>query len=419
MKVLTTASLLLPIALMIASCASKIDRTSSDSAGDPTVNVASAVAAEGSGVHVNVVTEAPTGFDNLTNGFATQADMDAALDAFANELMTPSDGLGPLYNAPSCGSCHCLPFINCNVPSYFACPPGSPCQPISAIPIAPDPELRPVIPDGAAVQPHLSLSLRGDGYVEAIDSNTLVAIQASQPAAQRGTFIQVPVLEAGNQVRGGRFGWKDQHASLLSFAAAEYLIEEGITSPLQPTENTSFVGSVAAFDTVADPEDVGGTNIASFALFMRSLKAPSVDATAASTASAQNGSQVFNSIGCAVCHIRTITTAPAGTVINSGALTVPAALGDKNIHPLSDFLLHDIGTGDGVVLNGGQGTSNMVRTPALWGMRTRVRLMHDGASFTRTDAILRHANQAAIAKNNFVSLSSTSQQDLINFLNSL
>jgi CxxC motif-containing protein (DUF1111 family) len=192
----------------------------------------------------------------------------------------------------------------------------------------------------------------------------------------------------------------------------------GITSPLQPTENTSNGNSTAAFDTVADPED-SGADIAAFALFMRSLKAPSVDAAAAATASAQRGSALFNAIGCAVCHVRSITTAPAGTVINGGAFTVPAALGSKVIHPFGDFLLHDVGTGDGIVQNGGQGTRNMVRTAPLWGMRARDRLMHDGATVSRTDAILRHSNQAAGAAFNFEFLSSASQTDVINFLNSL
>jgi CxxC motif-containing protein (DUF1111 family) len=98
---------------------------------------------------------------------------------------------------------------------------------------------------------------------------------------------------------------------------------------------------------------------------------------------------------------------------------VPAALGDKTIHPFSDFLLHDVGTGDGIVQNGGQGTRNQVRTSALWGLRTRGRLMHDGATVSRTDAINRHRNQGQTANNNFNALSATSQTDLINFLNSL
>src|SRR4029079_18951332 len=115
----------------------------------------------------------------------------------------------------------------------------------------------------------------------------------------------------------------------------------------------------------------------------------------------------------------TITTVPAGTAINAGAFVCPTALGDKNIHPFSDFLLHDGGTGDGIVQNGGQGTRNQLRTPALWGLRARDRLMHDLQTVSRSDAINRHAGQATTARNNFNGLSAASQQDVINFLNSL
>jgi len=87
-------------------------------------------------------------------------------------------------------------------------------------------------------------------------------------------------------------------------------------------------------------------------------------------------------------------------VINGGAFTVPAALGNKTIHPFSDFLLHDVGTGDGIVQNGGQGTRNQLRTPPLWGLRARDRLMHDLQTVSRTDAINRHAGQATTAKHN-------------------
>src|SRR5262249_20421313 len=126
----------------------------------------------------------------------------------------------------------------------------------------------------------------------------------------------------------------------------------GITGPLQPTENTSNGRSVAAFDTVPDPED-NGDDIDAFVLFMRSTKAPPRDAALAATASAQHGSALFDSMGCGTCHVRSITTAPAGAAINGGAFVVPGAPGNKIIHPFSDFLLHDVGTGDGIVQNGG------------------------------------------------------------------
>src|SRR6185369_3839429 len=105
------------------------------------------------------------------------------------------------------------------------------------------------------------------------------------------------------------------------------------------TENTSMENSVAAFDTVPDPEDAAtpanpnGPDIEAFVRFMRSTKVPPRDTALAATADAVAGSSLFNSIGCSNCHTPSITTAPAGTVINGGKFTVPAALGDKIIHP--------------------------------------------------------------------------------------
>ncbi|HEY3119520.1 MAG TPA: di-heme oxidoredictase family protein, partial [Vicinamibacteria bacterium] len=193
----------------------------------------------------------------------------------------------------------------------------------------------------------------------------------------------------------------------------------------QTTENTSNGNSVAAFDQVPDPEDAAtpdapnGEDVEAFARFMRASKAPPRDAALAATADAVAGSALFNAIGCNVCHVRNITTAPPGTVINRGAFTVPPQLGNKTIHPFGDFLLHDVGTGDGIVQNGGQSTRNKLRTAPLWGMRTRDRLMHDGETLTRNEAILRHAGEATTVILNYQLLSTTQKNQLITFLNSL
>ena len=106
-------------------------------------------------------------------------------------------------------------------------------------------------------------------------------------------------------------------------------------------------------------------------------------------------------------------------MINQGAFVVPAALGSKLIHPFGDFLLHNVGTGDGIVQNGGQSTRNRVRTAPLWGMRSRGRLMHDGESLTRNEAILRHAGEATIVIVYYQILSNAQKNQLITFLNSL
>lgn len=376
----------------------------------------------------------------VSNGFTDNATFAADESVFMEEEDI-GVGLGPVYNARSCVDCHAQPNV------------GGTSQ-VTELRVGHDdasgnfvnPTL--TINDGATSIPNRSLvndraicaqasfnvpgaenvralrattNVLGDGFVEAIDSNTLLAIANAQPGQSAGqiagTFIQVPVSEAPGQIRAGRFGWKNQQASLLSFAADAYVNEQGVTSRLQPTETTTLC------DTVADPEDhpdaQGLADIDHFARFMRATQVPPVDATLAATSDAQAGASLFNAIGCNICHVTSITTAPAGTVINGGAFTVPAALGNKIIHPYSDFLLHNVGTGDGIVQNGGQATANLMRTVPLWGGRTRDRLMHDLLSFTRNDAILRHAGEATGVINNYRSLSTTQKNQLITFLQSL
>lgn len=152
---------------------------------------------------------------------------------------------------------------------------------------------------------------------------------------------------------------------------------------------------------------------------MRATKAPPRGQV---TPAARAGETVFNAIGCNVCHTPTLVTAPPGTPINGGAFIVPPALGNKIIHPYSDFLLHDIGTGDGVPLGSSPelvSTANQVRTAPLWGLRTRNRLMHDGDSFTPEDAIRRHGRQAASIKAQYDALDRSKKIWLRAFLDTL
>jgi CxxC motif-containing protein (DUF1111 family) len=163
---------------------------------------------------------------------------------------------------------------------------------------------------------------------------------------------------------------------------------------------------------------------------MRSTKAPPRNSAMVLNDATDPGSLLFNSLNCAVCHVRSITTAPVGNVFNGGTFVVTTALGDKVIHPFGDFLLHDIGTGDGIVETNGEVTRNKVRTPPLWGLRTRDRLMHDGGSssppsnsgaqsFTLNEAILRHAGQASTSKSAYQALTPLQKAQLLRFLKSL
>ena len=418
-------------------------------------------------------TEAPTGFDTLTNGLVNQADHDADRNTF-QEVDAAVDGLGPTYNATSCVDCHQNPvaggisqitelraghndgngnfvpatvtindggglgggrtIANRSLINQRATCPGVVTDLVTHLVVYnhPNEQAQERVPGAETIrEPRTSNNLMGDGFVEAISNTTLQNIPNGQPAGMKGQPTTVPVLEAPGQFRIGRFGWKSQLASLLSFSSDAYLNEQGITNRLNLTEATTLCDDVS--DTTPcennpnvrcgeDPEN----DIDAFARFMRATKAPSRDARLAATNDAIVGGQLFDSIGCDICHIQTLTTAPAGTVINGGAFTVPAALGNKIIHPFSDFLLHDVGTGDGIAQTNvagtntlDQSTKNKMRTAPLWGVRTRNELMHEGEEYTRNDAILRHAGEATGVINNYRNLSTTQKNQLVTFLNSL
>lgn len=381
-------------------------------------------------VQETVAVEALAGFANESNGMVDQATFDADREAF-EERDTIADGLGPVYNAQSCAECHQNPVTGSSsqvtvmraghrdgAGNFFEAPGGS---------LINDRAIHYSLQERVTVDEEVrafrsSLSTLGDGYVEAIDDATLMAIAASQPRDSGGMIagqvIRVPLLEAPGQMRVGRFGWKNQHASLLSFSADAYLNEIGITNRLLPRENTSMGHSVAAYDGVADPED-NDNDIDAFARFMRATRVPPRDEALAGSDDAREGAEVFNQIGCAICHVPTINTAAAGTVINGGTFTVPPALGGKAIHPFSDFLLHDVGTGDGIVQNGGPATANKLRTPPLWGLHVRARLMHDAATLTLDEAIHRHAGEARDVVARYNGLRRARRTRLIAFLQSL
>jgi len=399
-------------------------------------------------------TEAPAGFDtpmvvqnpgsqSAGNGMSEPAGDSFALDQKIFETVEDpaTNGLGPVFNATSCVGCHQNPVTggpsqitevrvgHRDANGVFVNPT------ISINDVANSISGRSLVNDRALceqAQEHTPdtetiralravLSTLGDGFVEAIDDSTLLAIAQSQPDQSNGFIhgeaIQVPIFEAPGQTRVGRFGWKTQHGSLLSFVADAYVNEMGVTSRLRPTDNTSVC------KTTSDPEDtpdaLGMANIDHFTQFIRATKAPPRDSTLAATTDAQAGQQIFETIGCNICHVESMTTAAAGTVVNGGQFTVPEALGNKVIHPFGDFLLHDVGTGDGIVQAGPQDTANKLRTVPLWGLRTKSRFMHDLKSLTLEDAILRHRGEAQAVRAQFRELPAEQRQQLIVFLKSL
>jgi CxxC motif-containing protein (DUF1111 family) len=352
-----------------------------------------------------------------------------------SERETIEDGLGPTYNDVGCVECHqsvdvgafsqAMEFRAGHITNgAFVDAPGG--QLIHAR--GTDSDIVEHISTAETVKAfRVTTSTIGDGFVECLANATLENNVAAQPLAQRGTLTNVPVTEANNTLRHGRFGWKAQQASLLSFAGDAYLNEMGITNPFDgsggTTENPASTAEgvinvtfPSAFDPVADPED-DGDDVLAFADFMAATRAPGRQNPI--PAAATRGDSLFNAVGCNVCHTRTLTTAAPGTLINGGAFAVPTALGNKIIHPFSDFALHNIGTGDGIVQNAGQGSANQMRTAPLWGIRGRNRFLHQGLNVTIFDVIQLHAGQATTARNNFNSLTAGQQNDLIAFVLSL
>src|ERR1700719_897394 len=412
-------------------------------------------------------TEAPSCSDNKRNGVAEDATNQADQAKF-EEVEQLSDGLGPLYNAQSCRECHQSPVSGASSQvselrvghqgpeGHFRTPEipiADGAEVISGRSLVndraicpnaafPDKEIQERVPETENIRTfRLSLSLLGDGFVEAVADQTLIDLAEQQCKSSHrkicGQVLQVPIVEAPGQMSVGKFGWKDQHASLLSFAADAYLNEMGITNRLQPNEVTNLC------NTVPEPNDKPGpdglSDIDHFARFIRATKAPARDTTQASTALSRQGWTLFEKIGCATCHVETLTTAPAGTKINGGTFTIPAALGSIAFHPWGDFLMHDVGTGDGILqatrehygnkvfqmMSGYlskqdfESSRNKIRTAPLWGVRLRPRLMHDGASLTFRDAILRHRGEANHVTQQFEKLKRDDQEAIIEFLRSL
>jgi len=382
------------------------------------------------------------GSQSVSNGMAEPSGDTFAVDqsVFEEEEGTDS-GLGPVYNARSCVDCHQNPvtggvsqvmelraghfdrrgnFVNPNVVINDGQTTVANRSLINDRAVCP--QAQELLPPSEYVRTfRLSLNTLGDGFVEAIADSTLQTIAQQQPKLSGGRIageaIEVPVLEAPGQTRVGRFGWKDQHGSLLSFASDAYINEQGVSNRLSPTDTTTVCKTDT--DTEDGPDSIGMADIDHFAQFMRGTQAPPADATIMATATAQAGQQLFSQIGCAICHVPSITTAPVGTAINGGAYAVPAGLGNMVIQPYSDFLLHNVGTGDGIQQNGPADTTFKLRTPPLWGLRTHTRLMHDGGSVTLADAINRHGGEASNVIRQFHWLSWRQQNEILTFLSGL
>jgi CxxC motif-containing protein (DUF1111 family) len=366
------------------------------------------------------------GAENLTNPLPgltpTQlVDFNGGLDEFT-EVERVEEGLGPVFNGKSCAECHNVPSVGGSEPNVgvaretrisriyngrfdpldgsVSVDRGGQLLQQRAISL-PGCNLKGEVvpPEATIVSLRNSPPLFGAGLMEAIPDSTILGNRSN---GGRANFVLNPDTGATEL---GRFGWKAQVATLHQFSGDAYLNEMGITNPTFPHENLPQGQTLPpGCDTVADPED-DGSGVTAFTNFMRFL-APAPRGPI--TPQVQRGEQVFSEIGCAGCHVPTMTTDPNHP---------EDALKNKPVNLFSDLLLHDIGTGDGI--EQGQAKGNDFRTAPLWGLSRRDRFMHDARSNTIEGAILRHGGEAQNAVSGFRELSPADHDALLAFLGSL
>lgn len=293
-----------------------------------------------------------------------------------------SEGLGPIFNQTSCASCHNNPVGGPGSIKVFrfgyddgkgnfdplTALGGTLLQGQAiAVPVS---EAIPAVAN--VIAQRVTPSSLGLGLVEAIADADIAALASTPPSPTvSGRVHWVHELEnPTGPLRAGRMGWKAQLATSLSFSADATQNELGLTNRLLPTENAPN-GNVALlnqFDNVADPEDgpdaQGLHFIDRISDFQRYLAAPPQ-----TPRSGMVGEAVFNAVGCVHCHVSSFTTR------NDPALEL--SIRNQAIKPYSDFLLHDVGIAADFIVDGDAG-GNEIRTPSLWGVRTRNPLWHDG-----------------------------------------
>ncbi|HMK88100.1 MAG TPA: di-heme oxidoredictase family protein [Methylocystis sp.] len=280
----------------------------------------------------------------------------------------------------------------------------------------------------------------GAGLIEAISDSAIVANLAANGAQKASLGISGhPNYGDGAVPTITRFGWKAQNKSLLGFAGEASINELGVTNQL--FQNELDDNPLCQFapapnnETIFDnfegvPAPFVMSEIELFAAFMRFLAPPAPSTTTPGGAtSIANGGQLFNAIGCALCHAPALTTVT--DVVQYGApnaINYVAALSGVTANLYSDLALHKMGPGlaDGIVQ--GQAAGDEFRTAPLWGLGQRLFFLHDGRTSDLVQAIGAHASpgnanygpsEANQVIQNYNALSNAQQQDLLNFLRSL
>jgi len=326
-----------------------------------------------------------------------------------SEVESAAEGLGPFFNASSCGHCHFegglggggvmrVTRVMCRGDADDLTAPLSGAI-LHVFSTRPD-VAAPGIPEGceAVLAERRTTNVLGAGLIEAIDDAEILAEEVAQQSTVAGRAAIVTDIASGRE-RVGRFGWKSQHATLDAFAGDAYRNELGITNELFADEIALPAGLLDALDPTPDPEAPVGA-VAALADFMRFSAPPSAGAEL------EAGLDHFRTIGCASCHRESYPT-PAGSSAVSG----------REVRLFSDLLLHDIGTSDGLPQEAALAWE--LRTPPLWGLGRSSLFLHDGSAGSIDAAVMAHTGQAENARDAYQALAEEERLELLAFLEAL
>jgi CxxC motif-containing protein (DUF1111 family) len=338
---------------------------------------------------------------------------------------TAENGLGPLFNAESCAECHESPVVGgpgdeveIHVGALAAdfCDPlvheGGPvvqqhATPALAAAMGIDREPHP--PSASRTGLRTTPDVLGFGLLDAVPDSVILAYADADDRDGDGISGRPNRFFDG---RVGRFGRKALVPTLREFNDGAFVIEQGITNPVVPTEESIGGQPVpAGVDPVPEPE-VGQETLDLVDDFVRFLAPPAPQKL---TETGKRGRRIFDLIGCDGCHVPTLVT---------GNHPV-RALRDRKVSAYTDLLLHDMGA-DLADICFGLATESEFRTEPLMGLRFseqieegEPRFLHDGRATTVDEAIRFHGGEASRARDRYTALSDADRNALLEFLRSL
>ena len=352
---------------------------------------------------------------------------DAAFDAPFRE----SQGLGPLYIRQSCVSCHqgdgrgpgmvrkmvLLDMDGAVALDQSALAYGHTVRPQLAagatLPIEPPTD------SAVLVTRRLGPAVFGRGYLEAIADAEIERVEAAQAAADDGVSGRIHRVRwqseeapgqpfhshrPGDDGLIGRFGLKARIATIDDFVADAYQGDMGITTPLRPTELPNPDG---LSDDGWPGVDLDADTVEAVADYVRLLAIPR------RAAPSPEGVALFESTGCATCHVPTLRTSDDYPIPELRGIDAPV---------YTDLLLHDMGDGLADGVTDGDAGPREWRTAPLLGLRHLHVYLHDGRAETVEEAVLMHTGEGSEANasiDRFEALAPDARRALLELVSSL